>query len=323
MGVSLRTESRASFFHPSAVKALSVNRFLSAPVTTFGICTLTCVFLLFGSRKRFEATTDALNQTILEFNRLQNLAASPDELNLEIQRSQAAAYGSTVGKLKEEIKAQVLPVLPMQPNEFQARLRGVVTAITDRAHGNRVLLPDNFFLGFNQFAAALPDRAVASSLGQRLAQAEVLAGILIDARIDALRMFRFRSSRRAMNPSSVLASSRLRRPKSEQTSAPGVGPVEGSAIEMTFLSTPSAARRVLNQIAGAHNQVFVIRLLHIVNEKDKGPPRRQMTELPNVVELKTAPDEPTGRKPGAALDFIVGMERIQTSLTVELVKLNF
>ena len=38
---------------------------------------------------------------------------------------------------------------------------------------------------------------------------------------------------------------------------------------MTFLSTP-AAPETLNQITGATGQFFIIRLLHIRNEKDKG-----------------------------------------------------
>ena len=61
---------------------------------------------------------------------------------------------------------------------------------------------------------------------------------------------------------------------------------------MTFLSTPAAARKVLNQISGATEQFFIIRLVHIRNEKDKGPLRE--------VALDRASDLPTAASPGPA-----------------------
>ena len=38
-------------------------------------------------------------------------------------KAQTADYGVELGKVKEELKARVLPATPLQPNEFQARLR--------------------------------------------------------------------------------------------------------------------------------------------------------------------------------------------------------
>ena len=44
----------------------------------------------------------------------------------------------------------------MAPNEFQGTLRQVLAAVTDKARANKVRLPENFFLGFDEFSAALP-----------------------------------------------------------------------------------------------------------------------------------------------------------------------
>ena len=72
----------------------------------------------------------------------------------------------------------------MAPNEFQSHLRQAMTAVAERARANKVKLPENFFLGFDEFASALPNTAVAPLLGQQLAQIELLLNILIDARVD-------------------------------------------------------------------------------------------------------------------------------------------
>ena len=90
-------------------------------------------------------------------------------------KAQTADYGVALGKVKEELKARVLPATPLQPNEFQARLRETVTRVVEKAHANKVKLPENFFLGFDEFAAALPGNEAASALGQQLAQAEAIS----------------------------------------------------------------------------------------------------------------------------------------------------
>ena len=76
-------------------------------------------------------------------------------------KAQTADYGVALGKVKEELKARVLPATPLQPNEFQARLRETVTRVVEKARANKVKLPENFFLGFDEFAAALPGNEAA------------------------------------------------------------------------------------------------------------------------------------------------------------------
>ena len=59
-----------------------------------------------------------------------------------------------------------------------------------KARANKVKLPDKFYLGFDEFAAALPNEAAAPLLGQELAQIEWLLDTLFEARVDALISFR-------------------------------------------------------------------------------------------------------------------------------------
>ena len=96
-------------------------------------------------------------------------------------------------------------------------------------------------------------------------------------------------------------------------------------VEATFVSTPAAARRVLNQIAGANQQFFIVRLLRVRNEKDKGPPREPVADATGVARGHCSL-RPLGA-PAAravpelrALNFIVGNERIETSARIEIVR---
>jgi hypothetical protein len=97
--------------------------------------------------------------------------------------------------------------------------------------------------------------------------------------------------------------------------------LERGILDVTFDSTPSAARKILNQLASSNQQFYITRTVHIKNEKDKGPAR----ELPAAGASATPVAAATPGKPvpGAALSFIVGNEHIETSARIELVRFTF
>jgi hypothetical protein len=297
------------------------NRLLGMFLIGTGAAILVALGLLFFAKSSYSGANDRLNETATELNRLQNLNPFPNPVNLQTTKAQAADYGVALGKVKEELKTRVLPATPMQPNEFQARLREVVTRVVEKARANKVKLPQNFFLGFDEFAAALPSNEATSALGQQLAQVEAIANILIDARVDSITAFKRgplpEEHVAAATPTPI--SSRALRPANGAT---GTKLVERSALDVSFASSSSAARRVLNQIASANQQFFIVRTLHVTNEKDKGPARTQSaTQSPEVVSV--VPSASPIAKSNAALNFIVGNEHIQTTAHIELVRFTF
>src|SRR5207244_10935314 len=84
-------------------------------------------------------------------------------------------------------------------------------------------------------------------------------------------------------------------------------------------TAPSAARKDLNQISSASQQFYIIRILHVHNEKDKGPTREQSLQT----GAAAAPVTPVKPSANAALNFIVGNEHIETSARIELVRFTF
>lgn len=299
------------------------NRFLGIFPISFGICALGAVWFLFEAKGNWDAASTQFHQTTAELNRLERLAPYPSADNLRKMEAHTEDYAAALARLKDELRIRGFPVPPMAPNEFQSHLRVAMNGIAEKARANRVKLPDKFYLGFDNFASALPNELAAPLLGQELAQIEWLLNAMLEARVDALISFR-----------------RARLPEEDATATAAPGPVatgpkpaaaprllETYVVEATFLSTPAAARKVLNQIAGATEQFFIIRLVHIRNEKDKGPLR----EIPadRAVDLPAAAPPGPASSPGAkspamaALNFIVGNERIETSATIEIVRFKF
>ena len=303
------------------------NRFLGAFLIALGISTLGSLLFLWGAKTGWEEASARFTQTAAELNRLEQLAPYPSQENLRKMKAHADDYASAFAKLKDELKLRTPPATPLAPNEFQGRLRVTMTALAEKARANKVKLPEKFYLGFDEFASALPTEEAAPLLGQELAQVEWILNTLIDARVETLTSFR-----RVTNPAESAAPSPppgaapTAVPKSGAALPPAPAQLERNIVEAAFVSTPAAARRALNQIAGTNQQFFVVRLLHVRNEKDKGPPRENASEAvsPAATPSPAPAALPGAKSPaGAALNFIVGNERIETSAKIEIVRFTF
>ncbi len=287
------------------------NRWLGNFLIAFAFSNLLALYFLFTAWNSFKAASTQFKEAASERNRLEHLNPFPNEENFRKTQAALDNYGATLTKLKEELKAQVLPVAPIAPNEFQSRLRQAIVSTTEKARANRVKLPENFHLGFDEFATTLPgSAAAASSLGQELAQVELLLGILIDARVDAITTLK----RVTLPPETAAAATTARKPPGPANAAPG--PVERSTVDLTFTASPSAMRKVVNQIASSERQLFILRTLYVRNEQLKGPSREQTATTGKAAETAAATSP-------SAIKFIVGNERVENTARIEMVRFTF
>lgn len=279
------------------------NPFLGRFLIVFGVCLLGATWFFFSAKGDWDEASTRFANTASELNRLERLAPYPSADNLRKMTAHAQDFASALAKLKDELKLRVAPVAPMAPNEFQSHLRVAMNVVADKARANKIKLPDKFFLGFDEFASALPNEAAAPLLGQQLVQIEWLVSSLLDARVESVSAFR-------------------RAPlREERGTTAATNLLERNVVELTFISTPAAARKVINQIAGASQDFCIIRVLHVRNEKDKGPPREAggETTAPSIPSPSPAAKPP----PVAALNFIVGNEKIETTAKIEIVRFTF
>jgi hypothetical protein len=280
------------------------NRWLGNFLLAFAVAVILALWFLFYAKGAFVEASAQFNEVATERARLEHLNPFPNEDNFHKTQVALENYSGGLNKTKEDLKKLVVSAPPLAPNEFQSRLRQAILSTTERARANRVKLPENFFLGFDEFATTLPSTAAAPSLGQELGQVELLLNILIDARVDTIS-----DLKRAM-PSAESTTSPA--PQKAMTAAPTV--VERAVADLTFTGSPAAMRKVLNQIATSDRQFFIVRALQVRNEQQKGPPREQSGP---TAATSAAPTNP------GALKFIVGNERLETAAKIELVRFAF
>jgi hypothetical protein len=284
------------------------NRWLGNFVIAFAGSALLALWFLLHAKSGFAEASAQFSDAVTERSRLEHLNPFPNEENFRKTRAALDNYGVTLNKLKEELRAQMVPVSPLAPNEFQSRLRRAIASTTEKARANRVKLPEKFHLGFDEFTTTLPTTAAAPLLGQELAQVELLFGILIDARVDAIA-----AVKRTAPPAEATAAPTPPKKPSGPTSAP-LAVVERTIVNLTFTASPSALRKVINQIASSERQFFVVRTLYVRNEQQKGPSREQSN---------AAPAAATPTAPTSGLKFIVGNEHVETTATIEMLRFAF
>jgi len=294
------------------------NRALGTLLIVFGVCALFAAVLLYWRWGAWRDARQTFGQAAAERGRLEQLDPFPNDTNYRKLQSYLDRYSTALDKFKDELKNGIVPAPPLAPNEFQSRLRQATVATLGRAQTNNVKLPDKFQLGFDQFAMALPDTAVAPLLGQELSQIQMLINILLDAKVDSVTSLHRaplpEERRSVLTPPPSPAAGR--KVPATKTATPPPTSLQRNIVDVTFKATPAAARKVLNEIANSSGQFFIIRTLYVHNEKDKGPPRQRAEPTPPAAS-QTASAQPG---PGAPLNFIVGNEHIEISATIEMLR---
>jgi hypothetical protein len=258
-------------------------------------------WLLFRGRREFSEACNELRLIIADRARLEHLNPFPNAEAARKTKATLEIYRTTVNKGKEELSAQVLPQPPLAPNEFQSRVRLAILSLSEKAQVSRVKLPENFCLGFDEFTSSLPDTAASPLLGQQLSQTELLLSILIDSRVDAIAEVKRVPTLADSTPAAV---------PTRKTATKPTTVIERTAVDLRFTASPSALRKVLNEIASADHQFFIVRRLHVHNEKQKPPAREETARL--ISEASPA-----------AIKFIVGAEHLEVAARVELIRFNF
>jgi hypothetical protein len=291
---------------------------------------LVALIALWWTKSNYNTANTEFRASAAEQRQLEGGNPYPSDANVRKMKGHLADYHASLDKLKAELATRVLAPSQLAPNEFQSRLLQAITAVAENARVNRVKLPTNFKLGFDEFVSNLPKTEDAPALGQELAQIQLLLNLIIEARIDAITMFRRAGHETTSSSSPPPLPSPSPTPARSGASPAEQKSIQRRAVEFTIAGSPSAVRKVLNGIASNNDQFFIMRTLHVKNQKDKGPPREGAgtgatpppVAIPAVNPGATPASSPAAT-PAGAIQFIVGNEHLDLSAQVELINFTF
>ena len=297
-------------------------------------------FWLYSTQSTYNQVSQEYSTQVTELKRLENLNPYPEEANLQRFAEQKKEFAEAVTTLQENLAKMSAPTdRPLSPTDFQNRLREVVSEISGYASQNGVALPPDFYLGFEIYRSALPDASAAAGLTTELGDVQMIVHSLINRKIDKITFIK-----RAPLPGETFAAGPTPVPV-----PPGARPAQKGAelvvrhpIEISFSANPNAFRGVLADITTA-SRLFVTRALQIKNQVDKGPVRGQdATGVPGGTGRPTpgpaptpapapagapaaapgaAPaDQPLPEKGPAPLRYVVGQEKLDVLMNIELLR---
>jgi hypothetical protein len=298
------------------------NRFLGGFLGVLALATLLDGSFLLHEKGAADKQEARLEATINELTRLRRSRPFPNEKNLEKTKAQSDTYRSSLLTLENELKTRTLPIVPMQPNEFQAQLRQSVNEVIENARASKVQLPENFYLGFDEYTTSLPNSAAAPLLGRELKAIETLANVIVSAHVDSVNGLTRVPLLQEKAATPTPGKTRATKPRLAPNAATRAG--EGNSLEVGFSASPAATRKVLNQIAAAKEQLFVIRTLVVKNQVDKAPKREAALQgvaaAAASAPVVVAAPKSTSTAPGVS--FIVGTEHISVSAKIDIVNLS-
>ncbi len=298
-------------------------------------------YLLYTSYGHYDEVSQEYDKQVKEMERLQQLKPFPDSKGLEKYTQFREQYSSDVNALQAKLAAYEPPAEKEVPTpiQFAEKLRKTVDEISGAAQAVGMALPANFYMGFEIYRGAPPDAAVTPLLSRELDALTDLVRLLIKQRTVSLN-----SIRRAPLPREPGAANA---PAAEAAAAPGrpggkPGPAAGNLIvrypvEISFTAQPSAFHEIHNAITSA-DRLYVIRAVEVKNKEPKGPLRDDPSAVvqgglnpgtPSTPPSPGAPDAngvPAQQLPDKnvppPLRYIVGLEKIDADLRIELVKVE-
>ena len=312
------------------------NKFMAGFLAFMAVGVGVLGYLLYTGYSRYDDVAEQYDKQVSELARLQNLQPFPDAKGLQKFTELRQNYSSAVKTLQMDLAAYEPPPEnpPLTPVQFADKLRKVVEDVTSAAQNVGMALPENFYMGFEQYRGAPPDVAAAPLLSQELDAINDLVGLLLKQRVARLTSItRGRLPHEAGSFAAPAAPAANGRPGGKAEAAEDL--VVRSPVEILFTAQPSAFHAVLNEITDA-KRLYVIRAVQVKNEMDKAPLRDdpslavvggvEQAGAPAAAEPPSAdqngvPVPPLPKKGPAPLRYVVGLEKLDADLRIELVKI--
>ena len=259
---------------------------------------------------------------------LQNRSPFPSEANLKRASELKEKYKAQLVELKEEIsKLQVPLEKTITPQQFQDDLRAAVNDVTSRAQLAKIKLPENFYLGFNEYSTRPPTQEAAPSLARQLSFIKKIVDNLIGLSPE--------------NPGVISIDSIDRPPLAEEApAAPNSGLAAAGAVQqlasrdtpkvskipflISYTTEPGKFRIGLNNFLDSKFFV-IIRSLTIRNSQQQGPlidseksdSSQASSNITDIFNPNPAGQESPDNK--TTLNVILGREVLQINAVLEMV----
>ena len=169
----------------------------------------------------------------------------------------------------------------LTPQQFQDNLSKAASNASEQARTGDIALPEDFYLGFDQYKTQPPTAAAAPALGQQLASISNVVRVVLESGIRE-----------------ITAINRIPLPEEAAAATDEDGAEAGklpdlllAPFDLEFVADQANFRQALNAIAKAEPMVL-IRVVSVANSKPLAPSKENPLEAESEPVETEAPDQP-------------------------------
>ncbi len=283
-------------------------------------------FFVVKAKSNFDTLTETYTNQSAKYNNLRKQPLALTEENLTKLQGQTTVVADTAVALQEKLARHSFPLEAATPEQFQDRLRTAVSEVLQKAQLSGVNLPENFYLGFNQYQNQPPRAEASAPLLRQLKTVQLATEILIEARVSSIAAVTRTPLPEEGAPAAATGTPRPAAPKKPATPAAPPAPklVVKYPFDIQFIAEQGNVRKALNDLAKNDKQFLIIRPLNIQNEQEKPTPRQSANAQSSPTPTDTAnheaplPTQGDGPAQPRQLQYIVGTEKINVLLRLEM-----
>ena len=264
--------------------------------------------LMLNAKGQYETQLVRYNEKARELNTLQTRSLYPNQESFAKIDAQRKEHQQAIMELQKSLSGAVIPIEPMTPVQFQDKLKETVQKVKAKGleKGTKFTGEEKFYMGFDPYQSEPPRPEAAGPLGRQLKAMELVVMQLIDNHALALDL-----KRDPLPEESDKSKAR----NNDKTAKPLVAT---SSFDVTFTSDQKVFRTVLNNLVASKTQFFIPRRVEVKNQNDKGPSRVDPATAV-VVDPNAPPGAPVTPTPPLDSRYIVGEEKVDVSIRLEIV----
>jgi hypothetical protein len=288
------------------------NPFLAGLSAVAAVGAAVLGYLIFQASSAFTAATDTYTASVSELHALQNRVPFPSDENLGVLKGSLEDYTARISGLRQQMAKMEQP-LPenFTPQQFQDALRAAVNETKEKAAAAGVELPENFYLGFNEYQTQVPPEKATPYLERQFQVIRTLVNRLIDFKVQSIDSL----DRKPLSQESASGSQPAAAQPGQKTAAEPV--VERFPFDLSFTAEQGKFRVAFNSLLGS-DHFLVVRWLRLQNSSPNPPARGGDAGTAPPTTVGTDTPAPDAGAAGSNLQVILGREVVQATLRLEM-----
>ncbi len=212
-------------------------------------------FFLFTSAGKFSDAQGGYEQLVAKKRALERGAIYPNAANVAELEQRVDSFESSVDDLHDTLRGFQRDLEVITDQQFPQLLRAAIEEFEAYALEKRVIVPEGFYFGMDQYQTSLPRPDATGILKYQLDATNYLLKTIVETGADEIIAFEREPSPVERGEADPEATQR----------------VVKYTTEISFRTTHDGFQRFLNEVSNDEEYFFIVRVLRVDNEVKTGP----------------------------------------------------